>query len=953
MGTTYHLQPGQKAVVLSSKVLEQRLDDIRSELEAATDGLSVNDIVIVCGNLTNVEACQNLAVLKSYRRPTFIVAANIELGHLMPTMATPQEKLLDPHWNPQWCSSLELTYEDHGIKRLLVDPGNPYRPSSDDPRAAILDRLSKQGRRFADAASLNPQASIARYIASRSFYRNMRLLTPWVTIPILLILAIRIPLILAPPIHHQWSTALVTSSAILAIAIVLDLVLAATVSIFSSRGTLRILDKPLETAMRVHDPNEPERLRLDQISRDGYHGLITGDTQTKELLRVADVIFATPGNFGVSVNRAPTRIPVPAIYLPMIDASWLELEPGATLRISLWSIQRLKTRSRLLRLLVTPELRTPTPQLQAATPDGPAYSPLVRALHAGNLRFRRMIAIVVFLGGIIELASALLPPLHHHLRLASVLFPSIATFVRHYANALAVTTGVGMIAVALGLHAGRRRSFQISIAVAVLALLANLSRGGDLATMIVLAVVLMVLLINRRAFDQPTPTKPTLSRLVRIVVTMILVWIVALVVTLVAQLFAHRRQPDHLLSTFVSIATISFGLSAHAPSPFEHPYLRDALQLSMLALLLIGIWAILAPLSTRVHLEGRAPPSVETFTRILATHPQSTLDYFALRDDKMRWIRHGVVIAYGIFGSTVIVSPDPIGPRSNSRLAFVEFYAEMKRQGRSVAILGATASWRTVYQAMNMRSYYIGDEALVALDGLNLAGKRHKSLRQAVNRMKNYGYSVTLSNPIRLSTADREQILAIMTSSRRGDRERGFSMTLGRIFDPRDTNLLMSICRNKEGVITGFCQWVPAPAVNGYSLDLMRRDLGDHPNGMFDLLIIETMRQLGEQGYGAVSLNFAAMRAVLAGERGSGIPSRVERWVLGRLSDSMQIESLWHFNSKFDPTWLPRYLVVDTIENLPAIAIAASKAESLWDLPVIGRFLSDTPRLEGPTPSSR
>jgi lysylphosphatidylglycerol synthetase-like protein (DUF2156 family) len=461
--------------------------------------------------------------------------------------------------------------------------------------------------------------------------------------------------------------------------------------------------------------------------------------------------------------------------------------------------------------------------------------------------------------------------------------------------------------------------------------------------MIVLAVVLTVLLINRRAFDQPTPTKPTLSRLVRVMVTMILLWIVAVVVTLVAQLFIRHHQPDHLLSAFGSIVTVSFGLASRAPSPFEHPYLRDALQLSMLVLLLIGIWAILAPLSTRVHLESRSSPSVEAFSRILAAHPQSTLDYFALRDDKMRWLRHGVIIAYGIFGSTVIVSPDPIGPRSNARLAFVEFYAEMKRQGRSVAILGASASWQTVYQAMNMRSYYIGDEALVVLDGLDLAGKRHKSLRQAVNRMKKYGYSVTLNNPTRLSAADREQILAIMTASRRGDRERGFSMTLGRIFDPHDTNLLMSICRNQKGVITGFCQWVPAPAVNGYSLDLMRRDLGEHPNGMFDLLIVETIRQLSEQGYSAISLNFAAMRAVLAGERGSGIPSRVERWVLGRLSDSMQIESLWHFNAKFDPTWLPRYLVVDTIENLPAIAIAASKAESLWDLPVIGRFLTDTP----------
>ena len=72
----------------------------------------------------------------------------------------------------------------------------------------------------------------------------------------------------------------------------------------------------------------------------------------------------------------------------------------------------------------------------------------------------------------------------------------------------------------------------------------------------------------------------------------------------------------------------------------------------------------------------------------------------------------------------------------------------------------------------------------------------------------------------------------------------------------------------------------------------------------------------------------------------TGVSQKLERMVLKRLSDSMQIESLWRFNAKFDPRWAPRYLVYDKLEDLPSVLMAVGKAESFWELPVLGRFLN-------------
>ena len=65
-----------------------------------------------------------------------------------------------------------------------------------------------------------------------------------------------------------------------------------------------------------------------------------------------------------------------------------------------------------------------------------------------------------------------------------------------------------------------------------------------------------------------------------------------------------------------------------------------------------------------------------------------------------------------------------------------------------------------------------------------------------------------------------------------------------------------------------------------------------------------------------MALNFATFRAVLASETGDRLVQRVQKWLLERMSDSMQIESLWTFNEKFQPEWHPRYACYDSPEHI-------------------------------------
>jgi lysylphosphatidylglycerol synthetase-like protein (DUF2156 family) len=119
---------------------------------------------------------------------------------------------------------------------------------------------------------------------------------------------------------------------------------------------------------------------------------------------------------------------------------------------------------------------------------------------------------------------------------------------------------------------------------------------------------------------------------------------------------------------------------------------------------------------------------------------------------------------------------------------------------------------------------------------------------------------------------------------------------------------------------------------------MRRSEREDHPNGLTELVVVDTIEHLRERGDHGLALNFATFRAVLASETGDRLVHRVEKWFLERMSDSMQIESLWSFNEKFQPEWHPRYACYDSPEHLVPASIAVARAESFWELPLIGRF---------------
>ncbi len=310
-----------------------------------------------------------------------------------------------------------------------------------------------------------------------------------------------------------------------------------------------------------------------------------------------------------------------------------------------------------------------------------------------------------------------------------------------------------------------------------------------------------------------------------------------------------------------------------------------------------------------------------------------SLAYFALRDDRLTVRAADTRVSYGTSGSVALAAGDPLGPAEQWPAAVAAFLDEAAVQGRIPAVLGCGAHAAAVYEAAGLLTVYLGDEAVLELDRFSLQGRAVRIARQSWNRARRAGFS---SIVCRAGELDEHTVAALRALSARwrGEAaERGFSMTLGRLFDPRDRATLVVAATDGDGRLRGFLHFVPWGA-DGASLDVMRRDR-QAPAILNDFLVVEAARRLPELGIRRMSLNFSFLRAVLAAGEQPHVrpPLRLARWLLKRLSRPFQIETLYRFNKKFAPAWQPRHLAVAALEELPRVAVAALRAEGLLPLP--------------------
>ncbi len=342
----------------------------------------------------------------------------------------------------------------------------------------------------------------------------------------------------------------------------------------------------------------------------------------------------------------------------------------------------------------------------------------------------------------------------------------------------------------------------------------------------------------------------------------------------------------------------------------------------------VFIYMFLRPARRTARLQ---PADATHIRRLLERYgDQDSLGYFALRDDKnVIWSPSGKsCIGYRVLSGVMLASGDPIGDPEAWPGAIHTFLDEASRHAWVPAVIGCSELGAEVWcREGQLTALELGDEAVVYVADFTLQGRTMRNVRQMTTRVCRQGYVAQIR---RVADIPQEEIawLNRQADSWRGSpTERGFSMALGRVGGREDGQCVIATA-SQDGELRALLHFVPW-GTDGLSLDLMRRDRSASP-GLNDFMIVEAIKSAADLGVKRISLNFAVFRAALErGERiGAGPVLRLWRNFLLFLSRWFQIESLYKFNAKFNPQWVPRYVVYPGTRDTPRIGMAALEAEA-------------------------
>jgi len=505
--------------------------------------------------------------------------------------------------------------------------------------------------------------------------------------------------------------------------------------------------------------------------------------------------------------------------------------------------------------------------------------------------------------------------------------------VHGVSEALVVPLGLVLLVTARGLARGKRRAWQVALAVLLGLVALHLQHRfgyGAIAT----ALVAVALVACRSAFD----ARGDPDAHPRIVLRGVLFGS-AILGYAFAALWVNRvmaDQPFTLPFVLREAARGAVGANARGSGHLSGTF-GDWFPLSMLLLTLsaVGILLLdwLAPWRYRHAQEARHRRLTGD---LVAAWGADTLAPFVLRGDKSYFFDEDerAFVAYKVVGGVAIVSGDPIGPRECFSDLIGAFLRFAHARGWRVAILGASEAALGVYRQHGLHALYHGDEAVVDTAAFSLDGRAIRKVRQSVHRLERAGYTAAAMRPSQIDASVRRQLEELARGWRGNQPERGFVMALDTLFRLDDDNAVFIVGRAADGSVAGFLHFAVCTRGSALSLSSMPR-LRTTPNGFNEWLVCVAIDWARSEGIKRVSLNFAPFAALLSPEAELSKLQRLERHALLRLKGHFQLDNLLLFNRKFFPEWQRRFVVYEKRLDLPRVGIAALAAEAY--LPFTGK----------------
>jgi phosphatidylglycerol lysyltransferase len=444
----------------------------------------------------------------------------------------------------------------------------------------------------------------------------------------------------------------------------------------------------------------------------------------------------------------------------------------------------------------------------------------------------QFIAVVVFIVGMMLLASGATPSFGSRLAQLRVVVPLWVVEAGHFLSSI---DGIILLFVVPGLARRLDGAWWAALALMLLAFVFALAKGLAFVEAGLTLAVVAILFAGKPAFTQRatifaaqiTPT-----------------WCAAVIVIAAAALwllfFAYHD------TAYTHDLWWQFAFDAAAPRS-----LRTTVAMCVLALA-YTMWQLLRPYS------GRAPRPTPDETKqaehIILGQDRAEAFLALLGDKSFLFSRSGrAMLAYAKHGRSWIALFDPIGPREEWRELIWRFIELAGGQGGRAAFYEIGDDALSLYLDAGLTVVKIGEEARIDLAAFSLAGARRAELRYALKRGERDGLTVEyIRYPDAATVAD---LHAISDSWFGGRRRREMAFSVAAFRDAHVAKQHLALVR-QNGAVVGLVSVMWTDHRGEAAIGIMRHRTEASPHVM-RFLFTSIILRCKEQGFQWLSLGMA------------------------------------------------------------------------------------------------
>ncbi len=523
----------------------------------------------------------------------------------------------------------------------------------------------------------------------------------------------------------------------------------------------------------------------------------------------------------------------------------------------------------------------------ATDPEPRIPEALLLPLLAAQYLAPPVLAVMVFLGGMVLLVTSALPETGWKIELIRDTLPLPFSEASHLSASLA---GLALVVLSRGLW---QRVAKARIGATALLLAGSafaILKGLDIETALLLALVAAALTLSRRAFRRKgdwRDIRPTPGLLILLVLAVAAVAAIGI---------TGYRNVNYRAELFWVFAW-------HGDAP---RFLRATLALAIATAVLSLDALVNRPLRSRQDPEP-IPPAVEA---LVAACPDAGAR-LALSGDKRFLVAQdgSAFLAYAVQGRSWVCLGGPVGDAAAGADLIWRLAEKADRAGGRPVFYSVGPQRVTRLLDLGHAIVKLGETARVDLTGFTMEGSARKALRYARSRAARDGLSYRrmprAEVPGRI--AELKAVSDAWLATRKG-REKGFSVGS---FNPDYLARFDIATMEKDGRIVAFANILEgcAAADGGgieASLDLMRHLPGQSPV-LMEAFLTEILLDARAQGATTFDLGGAPLSGLVA-HRLAPLWSRIGTAIYRHGDDFYGFEGLRAFKEKFGPRWEPRYV---------------------------------------------